>query len=170
MTSSFTCRTCGQVHDELPLSFGADAPAPYYGVPEQERGQRVLLSPDQCIIDNEHYFVRGCLDIPIHGSAEVFRWGVWVSLSEKSFRRMSEVWETPGRETEPPFFGWLCTDLPGYPDTTALKTLVHTRPLGERPFIELEPTEHPLAVEQRSGISPARAREVGESLLHDSSV
>jgi hypothetical protein len=164
--SSFICHTCGQVHEELPLSFGADAPVHYYDVPEHEREQRTLLGSDQCVIDDEHYFVRGCLDIPIRDSAEVFRWGVWVSLSKESFHRMSQLWETPGRESEPPFFGWLCTPLPGYPDTTKLKTLVHTRPLGERPFIELEPGEHPLAVEQRSGISLARAREIGESLLH----
>jgi hypothetical protein len=151
------------------MSFGADAPVHYYGVPEQKRGQRTLLSFDQCVIDDEHYFVRGCLDIPIHGSAEVFRWGVWVSLSAQSFHRMSELWDMPGRESEPPFFGWLCTRLPGYPDTTTLKTHVHTRPVGERPFIELEPTEHPLAVEQRFGISLVRAREIGESLLHDPS-
>ena len=149
------------------MSFGADAPLHYYGVPEHEREQRTLLSSDQCIIDDEHYFVRGCLDIPIHDSAEVFRWGVWVSLSEQNFRRMSELWDAPGRESEPPFFGWLCTRLPGYPDTTKFKTHVHTRPLGERPFIQLEATEHPLAVEQRSGISIARVREIGESLLHD---
>jgi hypothetical protein len=148
------------------MSFGADAPIQYYYVSEQERERRTLLSSDQCVIDDEHYFVRGCLDIPIHGGAEVFRWGVWVSLSKQSFHRMSEFWDAPGRESEPPFFGWLCTSLPGYPDTTTLKTHVHLRPLGERPFIELETTDHPLAVEQRSGISLARAREIGESLLH----
>ncbi len=169
MPSSFTCHTCGEVHEGLPLSFGCDAPVHYYGIPEHEREQRTLLSSDQCVIDDEHYFVRGCLDVPIHDSTEVFRWGVWVSLSEQSFHRMSELWDTPGRESEPPFFGWLCTRLPGYPDTTTLKTHVHTQTLGERPFIELEHTEHPLAVEQRSGISLARAREIGESLFHDTS-
>src|SRR4026209_1424841 len=75
------------------LSFGADAPIHYYGIPAQQREQRTLLGSDQCVIDNEHYFVRGCLDIPIHDSAEVFRWGVWVSVSEQSFHRTSELWD-----------------------------------------------------------------------------
>jgi hypothetical protein len=167
MPGSFTCSRCGQVHEGLPLSFSADAPVHYYGVPEHERARRAELSSDQCVIDGEHFFVRGCLDIPIHGGGDVFRWGVWVSLSEKSFLRMSELWETLGRESEPPYFGWLSTRLPMYPDTIELKTNVHTRPLGERPFIELEPTDHPLAIEQRSGISLARAREIAEGLLHE---
>jgi hypothetical protein len=144
-----------------------DAPIHYYGIPDYQRAERAELSSDQCVIDGKHYFVRGCLDIPIHGSSDVFNWGVWVSLSERSFHRMSELWETSGRESEPPYFGWLCTRLPIYPDTTNLKTHVHTRRLGERPFIELEPTDHPVAVEQRSGISPARAKEMAEILLHE---
>ena len=37
-----------------------------------------------------------------------------------------------------------------------LKTRVHLRDDGMRPLIELEPTDHPLAVEQRAGISLGR--------------
>jgi hypothetical protein len=47
-----------------------------------------------------------------------------------------------------------------------LKTHVHARPVGQRPFIELEPTDHPLAVEQRSGITMARVREIAAAMLH----
>jgi len=50
--------------------------------------------------------------------------------------------------------------------TVALKTLVHTREVGRRPFIELEATDHPLAVEQRSGISIERVQEIAEAVLH----
>ena len=77
------------------------------------------------------------------------------------------MWEVEGRENEPPYFGWLSTALPLYPETLHLKTNVHTRPLGQRPFVELEPTGHPLAVEQREGITMARVQEIAEVLLHD---
>lgn len=54
-----------------------------------------------------------------------------------------------------------------YPTTTLnLKTYLHTRPVGERPFVELEPTDHPLAVEQRTGITPARVREIAAAVFH----
>ena len=78
----------------------------------------------------------------------------------------TEIWEQEGRETEPPFFGWLCTALPLYPDTLLLKTNVHMRPLGQRPLVELEPTDHPLAVEQRQGIRMTRVIEIAETLMH----
>ena len=48
--------------------------------------------------------------------------------------------------------------LPLYPNTLNLKTQVHTRPVGERPLVELKPTDHPLAVEQRHGITMDRVR------------
>jgi len=62
-----------------------------------------------------------------------------------------ELWDAPARSEEPPMFGWLSTNLPPYPQTVNLKTSVHLRNDGLRPFIELEPTDHPLAIEQRDG-------------------
>jgi hypothetical protein len=169
MAGSFTCNHCGEVHQDLPMAFGFREPEPCTSVPANQRERRIQLTSDTCILDGEHHFVLGCLDLPITGTGtgDIFRWLVWVSLSEVNYRRMTELWDSTGRESEPPYFGWLCTCLPGYPETQSLKTNVHTRPVGERPFIELEPTDHPLAVEQRHGISLARARGIAEGLLHD---
>ncbi|MFK8845229.1 DUF2199 domain-containing protein [Streptomyces sp. Ac-502] len=47
-----------------------------------------------------------------------------------------------------------------------MKTHVHTRPVGQLPFIELEPTDHPLAVEQRHGITLDRVRDIEAAVLH----
>lgn len=148
------------------MEFGADAPAPYYLIPQEDRETRSELTSDLCMIDTEHFFIRGCLEIPVVDGPRPFVWGVWTSLSMQSFKRVGEMWESAGRENEPPFFGWLCTALPLYPDTLHLKTHVHTRPVGQRPYVELEPTDHPLAVEQREGITMDRVREIAEALLH----
>ncbi|HZS09300.1 MAG TPA: DUF2199 domain-containing protein [Blastocatellia bacterium] len=162
----YTCRCCGKYHDGLPLSYGAEAPAYYFGIPEKERRNRCELSSDACIIDDQHYFIVGNLELLIIGSDEIFSWDVWVSLSEKNFKRACNLWNTEGRESEPPYFGWLSTSIPGYPETLSLKTNVHAREVGRRPFIELEPTDHPLAVEQREGITWERVQEIAEIVLH----
>ena len=138
------------------MHYGSPAPAHWFLSPEEERGKRCLLSSDQCVIDEEAFYIVGNLELPVAGIEERFSWDVWVSLSAASFRRTCELWETPGREKEPPFFGWLSTALPCYPQTLHLKTMVHAREVGRRPWIELEPTAHPLAVEQREGITLAR--------------
>ncbi|CAL9467225.1 hypothetical protein SUDANB120_02764 [Streptomyces sp. enrichment culture] len=160
----YTCSCCGD-YAELPMGYNAMAPdvwdAGFEGRPDS------LLSSDQCVIKAQHYFIKGLIEIPVIGSDEVFSWGGWVSLSRDNFSRAADMWNTPGREDEKPYFGWLTTELPIYsPGTTNLKTNAHTRPVGQRPFIELEPTDHPLAVEQRTGITLDRVREIAEAVLH----
>lgn len=161
----FSCSCCGAHHPELPMNFTAAAPAVWD--PAFADAEDCLLSSDQCVVQGQHYFVKGLIEIPVNGGDEVFSWGVWVSLSRENFSRAADWWDRPGRESEKPYFGWLTTDLPVYsPTTLNLKTNVHTRPLGERPFVELEPTDHPLAVEQRTGITLDRVREIAAAVLH----
>ncbi|GAA2546966.1 hypothetical protein GCM10010295_36520 [Streptomyces intermedius] len=124
------------------MNYTAEAPA--VRQPAFADAEDCLLSADQSVVRGQHYFVKGLIEIPVIGSAEVLSWNVWVSLSRESFSRASDLWDRPGREAEKSHFGWLTTDLPVYPATTLnLKTRVHTRPVGERPFVELEPTDHP---------------------------
>lgn len=141
-------------------SFGADAPLGYYWIPAEQRHDRCLLDSDTCVIDGQHFYVLGCLEIPVHGEASPFSWGVWVSLSKNSFDQFTACFDMPKRSEVGPFFGWLSAELPLYPSTQNLKTRAHLRDNGIRPYIELEPTDHPLAVEQRAGISVERVAEI----------
>ena len=128
-----------------------------------------VLAEDQCVIGGEHYFIRGLIEIPVLDGepGDVFSWNVWCSLSEKNFDRAQELWETPGRESEPPYFSWVSNDVGIYePATLNLKAMVHTREIGRRPFVELEPTDHPLAVEQRTGITLDRVRAIAQRVMH----
>ena len=163
---SYICKTCGKRHEGPPLSYGSEAPAVWYDIPENERAERALISSDHCEIDNKFFFVIGNIEIPIVGTNQVFSWSVWVSLSDKNYRKILESWNIAGREREPAYFGWLSTSLPAYPETLNLKTMVHTRPVGERPYIEIEPTNHLLAIEQRNGITWERVQEIAELTLH----
>lgn len=160
----YICAGCGQRHDGLPFSYGAEAPV--YWRTELETDERSSLEPEICIIQAEHYFVRARLVIPVVDAEEDFDWGVWVSLSRNNFERTLDLWESDERENEPSYFGWLSTELPGYPSTVNLKTHLHSAPVGKRPHIELEPTDHPLAVEQRTGITVARVQEIAATVLH----
>ena len=172
--TGYTCKTCGVYHEELPFSYGSPAPDIVFSMNEEERNRRVLLlSSDQCVIkgrklfDEKNYFILGNIDIPIIDSKDIFRWSVWVSLSKVNYDRTARLWNTLGREEEPPYFGWLSTLLHVYhPSTINLKTNIHTNPVGMRPFVELEPTDHPLAMEQRKGITLARVQEIAEIILH----
>ncbi len=163
-TRGFLCSCCGTHHDGPPFSYGA--PAPAYWREDLTSDPNSLLTDEQCVIDGQHFFVRARIVLPLVDAAEDFEWGVWVSLSEANITRACQMWTTPERVNEPPYFGWLSTELPYEPTTLNLKTNLHMQPVGVRPTVELEPTDHPLAVEQRTGITLARVQAIAERLLH----
>ncbi len=164
--TGYICSTCGNRHNEMPMCFGSNAPALYHSIPEAERSSRVELTTDQCVIDNQHFFVLGRILIPVIDGSGPFIWMAWVSLSEANFLRTSALWETHGREKEPSYFGWLQSSLPYEQTTLNMKAQLQTMTLGERPNIWLEESEHPLAKEQRNGISMARVQQIAEAALH----
>ena len=161
----FKCATCGQWHEGMP-GFAAEAPVYYYSIPEDERPTRCRLTSDTCVVDDEFFFIRGCVEIPVAGTDEPFVWGVWVSLSKSSFDEYLANWDVPCRSRLGPYFGWLDVGFSVYPLTESLKTYVHPRDNGVRPYIELEPTDYPLAVEQRAGISVERVAEIYAANQH----
>lgn len=154
------CETCGKEHiDELP-DLGMHAPDPYLDVPEDERADRTVFTPDRCIVvedDGEsHYFVRGVIFIPVIGQTRPFGLGAWVSQSERNYDRYAD-----GEDMEPTY-GWLVNRFPHYAKDTFLlqASLIFSNADGVRPTIVLEPSDHPLVIEQRTGITLARAWQI----------
>jgi hypothetical protein len=166
MAISWTCGCCGRTFDTLLLDLAFDAPAYWRRIPAEERSARTRLDADACTIDDRHFFIRACLEIPVHGLDQPFVWGVWVSLSEASMRRAAELFHVDADEDEPPRFGWLSNSIPGYPDTLSLKASVRFRSRTLRPVVELEPIDHPLALEQQEGISVERVQEIIRPMTH----
>ena len=160
----YACHVCGQEHDDLP-DLGADMPDQVFGIPPAERTTRVRLTSDLCAIDGREFFIRGVLylplsDAPPDADEDHRRWGigVWVSQAEHNFRTYVQNFDTAEIG---PFFGWLCTAVRTYaPATAGLKTMAHFWGNNQRPTIELERTDHLLALDQRTGITIARAWEV----------
>lgn len=162
---TWTCATCGRTHESLPMCFGAEAPWRLLGVAETEFEARVELNADLCVVDGAHFFIRGHIEIPVRGLDVPFAWSVWCSLSEASFLHVNERWHAPDRGDDAPYFGWLCTRLPTYPDTLNLRARVQSRQLSQVPAVRLEPTDHPLAVEQREGMDMNRLAEIAHAVL-----
>jgi hypothetical protein len=160
----FECATCGKMHDEIPI-FAWDYPAQYLTIPEADRARRVALSDSTCVIDDEWFFIRGSIEIPVRGYREPLSYSVWLSVSRDSFGRFAAIPADPPTNHES-YFGWLCTAIPGYPDTQLLKTVVHVRTSLLRPCVQLEASDHPLAIEQREGIDVWRVQQIVERVTH----
>jgi hypothetical protein len=168
MGSGFQCASCGEWHAELPLNLGFAEPLQVAELDEAEGERCVTKLGDFRLLERDGQvdrFVRGVVEIPIIGTTDNFCYGVWASLSEKSYAAASAAYA----EDAPagPFFGWFSNRLAGYPETLNLKTDVRVR-TKVRPTIALEPTDHPLSIEQRQGITLDRVKEIIQRALHPS--
>jgi hypothetical protein len=154
------CSCCGKEHGTLPFSLLADSPDAYASLSDEERRTRAALSSEQCIIDQEQFFVRGCIEIPIRGTDGAFLWGVWARVEDQVFDAISEHWDREGRETKiGPFGGLLANSLSLYPRTLGLEIKMQIMPVGVRPLFRIEDVDHSLAIEQKYGITPEHAQE-----------
>ena len=127
---------------------------------EIEKLSKSFLDEDYCAVNDEFFFVRGVIDLPIIGTAETFSWGVWGSLSRQNFEALIKADQTGDRVDLPPMFSWLSNWIGGYPDTRSLKMHAHIQEPGIRPKFELDPSDHPLAQEFHHGITPERLKEI----------
>jgi hypothetical protein len=94
----------------------------YANMKRDERDARSVRGSDQYIIDQKWFFIRGCLEIPIIGSSDIFLWGLWASIRDHVFHEISECWELAGREkSRGPFKGRLANSLSVYSETLNLK-------------------------------------------------
>jgi len=154
---TYKCNTCGEIHDDLPY-LANDKPYHWYTIPEKDRFSRAKLTEDTCIIDGEDYFIRGVLNIPVKDYDSDFGFGVWVTQKKENFY---VYLNNPKSDQIGPFFGWLSSELTCYKDSTLnLKTIAHFVGDDNRPTIEVEPTDHPLAIDQREGITLAKAWDI----------
>jgi hypothetical protein len=166
LSTGFDCHLCGSHHDILPLSFSVKAPQAAALIPVDQLEQRVVITPDQCVIDGRDFYLRGRIPVPILELDEPFIWGVWVEVGPKDFIRTIEQWNVAGRESEPPYPGWLNSEIPLFGNTINVQVNVQTQRVGRRPHFTLIDPDHPLAIEQRNGIPMSRVIQIAGQMLH----
>ena len=162
---SHVCRCCGVAHGGL---FDLSVGQPDYWL-DRDGDDRSMLTDDVCVVDGEHCFVRCVAPLPIIGGGGLtFGFGVWSTLSRANFETYVQTADDGRRQGGlGSWFGWFSNQLKGYPDTTGVKCRVQPRDGGLRPVIELEPTDHPLSIEQRQGVTLDRILDLYALNGHD---
>jgi hypothetical protein len=142
-TETWRCATCGKSHVGVPMSFAAEFPDMYANMKREQRDTRALIGSDQCVIDQQWFFLRGCLEVPILGSEEPFVWGLWAWFKEVVYDEVTDFWTLEGREKlHGPYKGRLANALTVYPETHNLKTEISLQAVGTRPLFRIEETDH----------------------------
>jgi len=165
-TITYTCCCCGKVHEEWPaLAF--DSPTAYAVLPEKIKNEIAELSSDFCIIHHPEQtdrFIRGTLTQKVNDHCQDLEYGLWVSLSEKSFQDYSDNFHNPDHENK--YFGWLSNDIPEYGVIKSIPTTVFTRPGDQRPeIVPHENFEHHFVYDYYDGISKTEAEKRIEEML-----
>ena len=149
------------------LCFGTNKPDYYFSVPVNERAERIELKESLCVVDEEHFFHRGRLIIPIVEYSEDLEFNVWTSISRDNFEIRMDLWNDYNRTKQAPYFGWLQTVIPTYGDTLNVKTIAIEREVGLIPHIKLIEENHPLTIDQEKGITYKKAVEIVSQILTD---
>ena len=165
--STMRCLHCDTEHDISQIEPAFREPDVLTRLSPEERADEVTELGDFRVWRHggeEHYFVRGVLEVRRTDGSGDFAFGVWSSLSASSFEAAARLYATD--RAGGPFFGWLTNRILGYPDTCGLPLEVHIR-ADRRPALIVDPTSpHPLASQQREGISPEAIGAVLSYVLH----
>lgn len=157
---TFTCSVCGGEHDGLPaLTFLG--PDPWRALHDDERAKG-KCDEDLCATPDGRFFIRCVLVVPINDGPEpTLEYGVWASVNEESFWRYVETFndEPPSQPTV--MLGRLANELRRpFEGSENLQGLLLPQSDGQRPWIELDASDHPLFLAQRNGISFESAQKI----------
>ena len=159
----FTCTICGRFHEDELLDVRAGLPQEIFELSEDERERLAAIDPsgDFASLVGDRHFVRSLIELPLRRDDRCFGWGVWARLSRADVAEIAARWNDPDAAGSA-YPGWLASELPAYGRTRDLPGTVRLRSVDELPAFELADASHPLAVEQREGISLDRARELAD--------
>lgn len=163
-----TCENCGKEHTDWPaLAFMS--PYHYHNLSKEEKEEKGELGGDHCIIIHEDCtdrFIRCTLSQKVNDHCEDLEYGLWVSLSEKSYLDYEENFNNENHITQ--YFGWLCNSIPVYENTLSIPTTVQTRTGNLRPLIiPHSDFEHPFVKDYYQGISKEEAEKRIKDMLGD---
>jgi|GEM_PF-6489401 len=96
-------------------------------------------------------FIRCLLPLPLPQLADEFCFGVWMSVSEKSWNIYRDGFDSGEYEDEL-CFGYLMHDIPDFPSSLHMHADVVFQPGKMRPRVFLHEVDHPLVVAQRDGV------------------
>jgi hypothetical protein len=157
-TIKYTCSCCGKEHFEYP-SLAYISPTHYDILSQEDKENIAELSSDFCVINHEDQtdrFIRCILLQKIVDHCQDLNYGLWVSLSENSYKDYSENYYNENHETR--YFGWLCNDLPDYDFKESIPTTVYTKTGNQRPeIVPHQDFDHPFVRDYYNGITKQEA-------------
>jgi hypothetical protein len=152
------CACCGEEYAGLPMDIALALPISWDDLDADARAAS-QLDDDFCEVryssSQVDRFIRCVLALPVPGIADEFHFGVWVSVSERSWNIYRSGFDS-GVYGEEGCFGYLMHEIPDYEGSYLLRADVFFQPENLRPSVILQEAAHPLVAAQRHGIEVAQ--------------
>ena len=129
---------------------------------KEDIDSRCKYTNDYVVCDNEYFYLRCILPLPVHDTGRDYCLGVWAQISPNSFNKVWELWDDPNQANEPPMKGLLANSVhlnTGVEDTEI--TVQLTGPTS-RPSVTIQDKNCSLYQEQLCGITIHRASEYSD--------
>ena len=123
----YKCSKCGQEHEGRP-AIAFDSPDHYYDLSDEDKTSMASLTGDFCVIkyeDQTDRFIRTVIHQKVNDDCQTLDYGVWVSLSEKSYKDYYDNYDNENHKAT--YFGRICNNLSGYRDTISITSNVVLR-------------------------------------------
>jgi len=160
MTSpvKYICSHCGKEHENWP-ALAYSSPANYDELSTEDKETIADLNSDFCVItypDQTDRFIRCTLNQRVIDHCQDLEYGLWVSLSEASFKDYSDNFNNENHVTQ--YFGWLSNALPDYEFDDSIPTTIFTKPGNNRPeIVPHDDFDHPFVRDYYNGITKIEA-------------
>ncbi len=162
----YKCPCCERVLTGLPaLAFGL--PDFAAAIAKHEVEGRVSGDDDRCVVDDEHYFIRATMSVPIIGATETLEFSIWGTVSQDNFDRYQATFHEDHQSRLGTMFSWFASRLPLYEvSTLSLRGCLFLQDGRKRPVYEIDPSEtHQIVTDIRNGITRERALEFAALVL-----
>ncbi len=154
----FKCSDCDELHSIRNIELTFRRPDEIASMSDEDVISRCRNNDDIYILDDERYFVRAVIPLPIIDTGENYCIGAWAELSERDFQITYDRWDDEDQADELPMNAKLSNSIPLNSDTFESEVLFKLTSAQSRPNIILSGND-PLANEQENGISLHRAAE-----------
>jgi hypothetical protein len=158
-------RYCGPASKEKHEGFPTLAyamPDAIFALTAAEREARAVTSSDLCILDDERFFIRCVMSVPVLGCDDKLDYGPWVEVAARDFSRYAVHFSSSGHPAWTTAFGRIANALPACPETTLdLACDIHrSADPAQRPYVVIVDHRHRIAEAQANGMSLPHAMEI----------
>lgn len=146
------CGCCGEAITNFPPDLAFQRPDDIWALSPADKEARATDSDDLCDLDNQRFFVRGVLFIPLTDRDELWGLGIWAEVPEEDFLTyLANFEDSEGLES---FEGTVANHLAIFPGALGTRVRLHFGDNTKRPSLSAA-AESSLGQAQLMGMTDA---------------